>query len=116
MSVSSDTRVRILTAKTQGDVSRMLTCLDQRLGYIEMVGWPALEASLRAELQESIASAKSRGFEFSGVKLKPEPRQQPSKRTLTCGICRLMTTLLGSTRRIHNGRRTVVCPKCAGFR
>lgn len=108
----ADVRQLARTASQRG-MLKALTCLDRRLACIELVGWPALEQSLRAELEEAISIARSRGFRVP-VPAHERPKHEQSWRSfLTCGVCGLRVNRHGSRRVIHAGVRKHVCPKCA---
>lgn len=106
--------VRAIARKsTQRGMAKALACLDRRLASIELIGWPALEDSLRKELQEAIAIARARGMHVADPgrkKAAPEPR---GRRFMTCGICKTCVHLHGSRSVIHAGVRKHVCAPCA---
>lgn len=114
MSFPSSALASMLKATSQHYAQIIVSRLDARIACIEMVGWPALERSLRAEMDAAVEIARSRGFAVSAPCMKVEKvsERPPEKRRRNCAVCGLTVAFAGSTIRYRDGKRVMVCPTC----
>lgn len=112
--------VSMRRATSQRNAQVIVSHLDARLASVELVGWPALEQSLRDELSLAISIARSMGYSVSvptAIVRRVESTERPPRvRRLTCGSCGLTRPRAGSVVVYRDGKRAMVCPACAGLR
>ena len=57
-----DLRATMAAATSDKAARCIISCATNRLGDVQHIGWPALEQSLRKELQDLQALARQKGF------------------------------------------------------
>jgi hypothetical protein len=100
------------SASSATSARRILDRLDARLAGIELVKWPALEQSLRAEIADATAIARAMGFDVAPSACRVQKTGQNS-RNATCHGCGLTVARNGTRVVQREGRRRVVCARCS---